>query len=239
MKYLAIILFSISQVMAGSWLRYSTDYCTESKSSDLSRANGNKCKDGSVSFDQPGALGMGGYEGKCGQTMAANIFYGVCSVALSPKNYWDVIMNDVTPGSHPRTVTSGLNSAFNKYKAYCPSGQGISAWYIKLGNAKNFIQRIKEYLKPMYSSPGMLELYRNGERRLRNPVGALIKAPGDEVHWVTVVDQIQKNGQCHFVVNHWSNQYELPCTKLAEWSGNLSSYGVLLRPYQVVTFKKR
>ncbi len=59
------------------------------------------CKDGTVSYEQPKSTGLGGWEGKCGQTAAANIVYGMCNVPSDPRNQSGTYMRDFTPGVAP------------------------------------------------------------------------------------------------------------------------------------------
>lgn len=220
-----------------AWNNYLVDYCSEPViDSELSSAKGKLCRDGSVSYIQPESRGAGGYEGKCGHTLAANMIYTICSQVTAPSGHWESQLGDITPGVRPRTLSSGLNRAFSTFRSNCPYGD-TRAYTIKLGNAKNFVSKVSAYLKPIYNSPNVREVYRNGERRLRNPVGVLLKNPESQAHWVMVIDETQKNGKCHYIVNHWSRQFEIPCETLAKWSGDLQIYGIFLRPYQVVTFK--
>ena len=81
-----------------------------------------KCPDGSTSFQQPDSQGIGGWEGKCGQTAASNILKMHCGENISPKSvghYFD----DSTPGVYPDTAAKGLNRLFSLFEAKMSEGK--------------------------------------------------------------------------------------------------------------------
>lgn len=224
------------------WSHYIVDSCEQYNTlvtnEDNIRETGlRRCKDNSVSFVQPPSRGLNGWEGKCGQTFASNAFYTMCKVAVSPAKYFDGVLRDFTPGVRPGTLRTGMARTFKKNANHCPTAQG--RWsYFTLGNTKNYIKRVKEWLIPNYSHPNLLAINRFGKSYFRNPVAALIQNPGGNyIHWVNIIDILESENTCKFIVNHWDNQYEVPCTKIAEWAKKVGkTYPIILKSYSVVKF---
>lgn len=226
-----------------SWALYKTDNCIRYNLSianeDALRAQGlRRCEDNTVSFVQPPSRGAGGWEGKCGHTFGANAIYSICKKAVDPDQYFGGVFSDITPGVRPGTLRKGMGRSFRREGESCPQKQ--AKWiYYKLGNSKNYIKRIKQFLIPNYSHPNLSTISRNGQTYQRNPVATLIQNPGKGkyLHWVTVVDMLEDENACYFVVNHWDNQYQVPCSDLASWSGQVGrSYPIILKSYAVVSF---
>ena len=223
------------------WFHYQTDKCQNNTSEDQVHASKglNRCADGSVSFTQPPSRGAGGWEGRCGHTMATNMLYTICNVAVKPDTYFGPLFKDVTPGVRPGTLARGISRAFKLNEDFCPERSEASWYTIKLGNSRNFVNRVNEYLEPKYSHRSQTYITRDGRSYFRNPVGVLIQNPNSKMlHWVLVVDQIENYGVCNYVVNHWGKQFEVPCSKLAEWSGKVGkTYPLILKSYQVVSLR--
>jgi hypothetical protein len=224
-----------------SWSTFLSDSCTMyyrhvTNEDELRQIGLRRCKDGSISFVQPDSDGWNGWEGKCGQTAASNSLFHMCQKGLDPDKYIDPYLRDRTPGVRPNTLQKGLNRISNKHKDTCPTTQRWIASY--LGNQANFIAKLKQHLIPNYSHGNLIQLQRNGEEKLRQPVIVLVQNPGGNyLHWVTVVD-VMDQGQCHFVVNHWDNQYLIPCKTLAQWSGKVGkTYPIILKSYSTVTYR--
>lgn len=244
MKFILILMtISTFALAEPDWYTYRTDSCDSPSEQDDYRYRHTglrRCRDGSVSFVQPPSVGAGGWEGRCGHTMAANMLYTICNKAVHPVNFFGPLLRDVTPGVKPATMSSGLNRAFfGQFEDICPDRREASWWYIKLGNHSNFLRRVKEYLRPVYSHRSQTRITRDGREYFRNPVGVLIQNPNSKIlHWVMVIDEVERYGQCYFVVNHWDSQFEVPCNKLAEWSGKVGkTYPLILKSYQVVVMK--
>lgn len=236
--------FKTSQPLwAENWNLYKTDSCTlynkaNSNEEELRDLGLRRCQDNSVSFVQPESTGAGGWEGKCGQTFGANSLYSICGLAVDPNSYFNPYFKDLTPGVRPGTLTKGMHSIFKRNSQNCPTGK--NTWvYSKLGNNNNFIQKLKQYLVPKYSHQNQIQINRGGQTYLRNPIGVLIQNPGGKyLHWVTVIDVLSDANACRFVVNHWDNQYQLPCEKLASWSGQVGkTYPIVLKSYSTVVYK--
>lgn len=190
---------------SGSFNEYKVEKCLR-VSGDL-----NHCLDQTISYTQPKSTGINGYEGKCGQTAAANIASMLCEENFSPIRI-DKVFKDVTPGVHPRTLVRGLNRIVNKSQN-CLSQKKFKLVYAN--NEQNYIQQIS-----MSDSP----------------VAILIRNPGGQVlHWVTIVDTFYNNHECKFTINHWGGQYVVPCKIIARWSrGVKDSYGAVLRQYTLI-----
>ncbi|MBD64680.1 MAG: hypothetical protein CME62_05710 [Halobacteriovoraceae bacterium] len=224
------------------WESFKTDDCevynTQNSNEDELRARGfRRCKDNSVSFIQPKSRGLGGWEGKCGQTFGANTVYYTCKKIVTPAKYFKRFFRDITPGVHPQTLSRGLNEVFQTLKG-CPEFSKVQ-WSSKhAGHTEGFIAQVKQHIIPRYSHINQLQISRNGKTYLRNPVAALIVNPGAEyLHWVAIVDVVTKKNQCHFVVNHWDNQYTVPCYRLAEWSRSVGRmYPIILNSYTFVSY---
>lgn len=219
------------------WNYYKIDECTlrdeNVKNERQLRDIGlRRCRDGSVSFIQPNSEGWNGWEGKCGQTAAANTLFHFCRVAKDPNQYIDEYLSDLTPGVLPKTLRKGLSSIFSKF-SFCANVEFRSKSF---RTNDNFISFVKQKIIPNMSHPRMLTITRDGLQRLRQPVLVLVQNPGTKyLHWVTIIDQIDRNRTCNFIVNHWDAQYMVPCTDLANWSKNVGrTYPLILKSLSVV-----
>jgi hypothetical protein len=225
-----------------SWKDYQTDTCNmydrNVKNEDELRATGlRRCRDGSVSFVQPKSDGWNGWEGKCGHTAASNTLYHICRKAMDPEVYMSKFLSDVTPGVLPRTLKKGITKVFEENKLDCPSKNTWS--YSKLKNENNFLKNVKQFIFPKYSHPNLNTINRNGKNYFRNPIMSLVQNPGGNyLHWVTIVDIVSKKDSCEFVVNHWDNQYQVPCKVFSQWSKKVGrTYLGILKSYSTVTFQ--
>lgn len=234
-------LFSLEK-LTSPWNVYKSDACTVRDSYVLNeqamRDLGlRRCRDNSVSFVQPKSEGWNGWEGKCGQTAAANTLFHYCRIAKDPDSYVGEYMGDITPGVRPGTLRKGMNKLFKKFSS-CGNFEFEKKSFRK---RDDYISYIKQKLISQNIYPSTLTIMRNNESRLRQPVITLIQNPGSKyLHWVSVVDQIDLNNQCHFIVNHWDDQYTVPCNDLADWSYDVGrSYPVILRSYSLVAIKNR
>lgn len=225
-----------------TWELYLTDKC-EIAYLDLDtevdlRARGlRRCEDNSISFVQPKARGIGGWEGKCGQTYGANTVFSLCKKSVDPASYFTKYLRDLTPGVRPKTLERGMSSVFSKLDALCPNSLG--SWsYSASRDKESYIDDIKQRLLPRFSHPRLLEIKRYNKTYQRVPVGVLIQNPGGKyLHWVTVVDVLEDRNSCEFIINHWDNQYQLPCDKLASWAYDVGvSYPIILKSYSIVSF---
>lgn len=223
------------------WNIYKTDDCSQRATyvvneTELRNLGLRRCRDNSVSFIQPNSDGWNGWEGKCGQTAAANSLFHYCRVAKDPNSYIDEYLRDITPGVRPGTLKRGMNKLFKKF----PNCGEFKFQKYALKTREDFIALIKQKLIPKNNYPNILSLERNGQMRSRQPVMTLIQNPGGKyLHWVTVFDMVEINNQCNFIVNHWDNQYTVPCNDLADWSYDVGrSYPVILRSYSLVTIQE-
>ncbi|HAZ11332.1 MAG: hypothetical protein A2X86_20360 [Bdellovibrionales bacterium GWA2_49_15] len=225
-----------------SWSSYYADACEVSynhirNEQELRNLNMRRCDDGTVSFLQPDSEGWFGNEGKCGQTAASNVLYMYCGLAGHPNWYSNRFLSDVTPGVRPGTLENGLNTIFNEESA-CPGG----TWRIQVGSSYNdFLSKIEAGLTPKFNHKGLITRSRgSGEKVKRSPVVALLRSPGSRgLHWVTITDILNRGtNSCQLVLNHWDDQYIVPCHKFGAWSwGVYDSYAVLFDAYTILTFE--
>jgi len=204
---------------------------------ELRKNNLRRCNDGTVSFVQPSSEGWWGAEGKCGQTAVSNIIYMFCKRAAHPKTYVDHYLGDITPGVRPGTLTDGLNDIFNKLEG-CPS----TDWDTEVeNNETNYINQIARSLKTNKSLPNLVKRKRkDGTEIYRRPVSLLIRVPSSKkgLHWVTAVDLVRSKNSCNIFINHWDDQYKVPCNLMAKWSRGVgASFGLILDSYTIVKAK--
>ena len=211
------------------WSSYHIDSCQSAN-----RSGFKVCKDRSPSFFQPPSRGAGGWEGKCGQTFGANALYTICQQKVDPDVYFEKYFRDLTPGVRPGTLVKGLNKIFSKNSCL----EGTKKWSKKsYRDELDYITAIKSRLIPNYSAKNLITLNRDGLEFKRNPVAALIENPGGNyLHWVMIVDIISRPNSCELIVNHWDNQYKVPCDIFSEWSYNVGkSYPVILKSYTLIS----
>src|SRR5690606_11458987 len=143
----------------------------------------------------------------------------------------DPFMKDITPGVLPRTLTRGLNKILSQHKDHCPQGK----WKINHArNEKDYIKKLEENLRPKVQISTINVLNRDGKAITTTPVMTLIVNPGSGkyLHWVTVLDLERKNDKCDLYINHWSNQYKVPCDTFAKWAGKVGkAYPVVLKSF--------
>lgn len=225
------------------WENFKTDRCqmfnTAIENEDELRALGlRRCQDNTISYVQPKSVGTGGWEGKCGQTFGANSIYSLCAVGVNPTTYFKRFFRDLTPGVRPSTLKRGMNKIAKQLGTDCFNK--TRNWHYKAAlSSIDYINSIENYLKIKMSLPTQIEIERFGETYFRNPVGALIKNPGGNyLHWVSIVDIIRDSNQCELIVNHWDNQYQVPCDTFSTWSENVGvTYPIILKSYSLITYK--
>ena len=193
-----------------------------------------RCLDQTVSFVQPKSRGVEGWEGKCGQTSAANMLYMHCRLVQSPEAF-DRVMGDVTPGVHPRTLRRGLKKVYSQYSDHCPDHK----WSKSASNGfSQFVAQGDGQLRAIDFRNSISRRRENGDLVIRSPLASLIRTPGSKtLPWVTIVD-IQgqlNNSSCKMIINHWDDQFEVPCSKMGAWSKGVSeTYPVILKKYTLV-----
>lgn len=234
-----------SQSDKSSWKMYKVDDCLMANIYDEQEMKAReigfrRCRDGSISFVQPPARGVGGWEGKCGQTFGANTLYSLCQKKVDPAQYFQSVFRDITPGVRPGILRRGMQKIFDSLGHDCPTDLGLWS-YQTAKSDKNFISRIKTLNQPKFSHPNMISINRSGETVFRNPVGVLVQNPGGSyLHWVTIIDTLsgQDQDSCEMIVNHWDNQYQVPCSVIANWSYRVGrTYPIILKSYSIVSFK--
>lgn len=182
------------------------------------------CKDGSVSFKQPSSTGWQGWNGYCGETAASNVLYMSCSMITSPIGYCNAYTDDVTPGTRPSSLASGLNRMFDDNKSTCPKGKWKT--YNDVDSPREYIDYLVGGLE---SYQGIKRLRSNGKKIDRSPFPIMIEVPpkgSKGLHWVTVIDvegfdktkNLYLQDNCQVTINHWSDQYKVPCERLSAWA---------------------
>jgi hypothetical protein len=185
-----------------------------------------RCTDGTVSYEQPDSTGINGYNGYCGETSASNVLYMQCRVFSNPETYSNRFTQDITPGTRPANLKKGLNNMFDNWDDNCPEGRWQS-----YNGADSPEQYINYLIGGLQEEHGTIQRKRSdGTRVRRAPFPVMIQVPpkgGKGLHWVTVVDvegwegsgtQVENQENCNAVINHWGDQYKVPCHRLASWA---------------------
>jgi hypothetical protein len=177
------------------------------------------CKDASLSAEQGDSWGVGGWEGRCGQTAATNVlYYSICQ-SLSPSlrktgecSREEGVFNDATPGVHPSTMASDYNDflALNKCKEK----------KITHGTKTNTL--IDKYLDGEVT---LEAVYQHQEAIVTQAIKASPKYPtmfmievpgGSELHWVTATDVVTVNNVSYVKLDHWGRQFQYPLRDFAK-----------------------
>lgn len=194
----------------------------------------NRCADGSVSYEQPDStsfLGIDNWNGYCGETSAANTMFMHCRVYANPTEYVNRFTKDITPGTLAGSLTRGLNKMYNEWPKDCPKGE----WRHHSG-ADSPEQYISFLERGLSREGGSFERRRqDGTKIRRSPVPIMIEVPNQNkaLHWVTLVDiqgldkdtNLADQNSCFATINHWGNQYDVPCYRLARWAKNTKKGG--------------
>ncbi|OUR94182.1 hypothetical protein A9Q84_17930 [Halobacteriovorax marinus] len=219
-------------------------FCNEKIAMKGITAQAWRCKDGSITYDQPKSTGIGGYNGFCGETAASNILHMHCGLMASPTKYCNSFTKDFTPGTRAGSLKTGLNSMFKENKPLCPEGKWES--YSSSGSPEEYIQYLLGGLKQKSNftrtrdSKGKVKIF---------PFPIMIEVPpvgSKGLHWVTVLDVIgykkgkdlEKQTGCEVMINHWGDQYKVPCTRLALWAkrSGCGAAGMVCGEYPRVKF---
>jgi len=229
----------------GSFNTYYHDGCNKVASNiqneqELREIGLRRCEDGTVSYVQPDAEGFQGYEGKCGQTAAANLMYSYCKIIVKPETYANSYLSDYSPGVRPDTMRYGMNNMFKSNYPNCPSAYSKKWHYYSYDTSKEYINAIERGLSaPVGNSHKIKRTRADGTKIFRTPVALLIRSPGGQIlHWITAVDVVRINNKCEILVNHWDDQYKVPCHIISKWSRGVgNSYGDILDSYTIIKFK--
>lgn len=225
------------------WSDYKTDGCLEEIDNQGIDTQLYRCKDGTIVHRQPESTGIGGWNGYCGETAMANINYMFCGMISSPDKYCHNYTRDGTPGTRPGVLKNVMNDYFDSHPS-CPDG----VWedYYESSTAEDYIA----YLRGGLKDGGITTRKVNGKEKKITPFPILLDSfplGGSDRHWVTVVDvegfegsdvSLTDQDNCKVVVNHWANQYKVPCHRLAkaaEYSGN-GAVGLVTGSYPRVKF---
>lgn len=208
-----------------------------------------RCADGSISYSQPKGkrrvpgrivdylmdqldlrdkldLPFDTTEGLCGPTAGANLFHMYCNMMSRVRNYIYPFMDDTAPGVGINSLRNGLNAIFRRPHANdCPDGR----W--KRYSAPNKAQYMKSLKDALRQTDARRITQTTGRVVYRSPVATLINTDPDEgsiqLHWVTVTDIEEENGQCTVFANTWRDQYRVDCEDFANYASAMLSYDVI------------
>ena len=203
----------------------------------------NLCEDNSISYKQPDSEGIGGWEGKCGQTAAANLMRMHCGLNKPPESLKSYF-NDSTPGVQPTTLKRGLNTLLSIFSPTCPKG----GWEVIESTDRNsFLKTVSLSLKRdsvgtyLWTGFKRRRILKNGSGKTvssrkisTSPVAVLISSDGDKksLHWITVVDMYWYEGVCRMIYNTWQEQHEASCHAVSNWASNTNLLNI--KPFTVV-----
>jgi len=229
--------FLLLALLSSSLFAQRTDYCSEKVTNSDHMLKGLKyCKDQSTSFKQPDGTGINGYEGRCGQTSAANVTFYYCKQALHPVIDINSFFSDPGPGVAPRTLRDGLNDIFKSSHRSCPQNGNWKRVSYKDSSA--YIKGIESGLNAKVEFKHKLRRYRSdGKLAFTTPIPVLI-AQGSYLHWVTIIDLVKTGKECKVVYVDQGTQSEVSCDSMAK-----SSYEVgrmwypLLNSYTLIKYE--
>jgi hypothetical protein len=169
---------------------------------------GYTCGDGTLSAEQGNSWGVGGWEGRCGQTAATNVLYSLCG-KISPSlrkrgvcSREDGVFNDVLPGVLPSTMAADYNEflSLNACTERTVSSRRVENAKLKdfYDNRSSLSQVIEEQMKMVTSA--LL--------KSTHPTMFMIETTdGPGLHWVTVTGSEDRGGKKFLKINHWGGQY--------------------------------
>jgi len=181
------------------------------------KLKGYTCNDGTLSAEQGDSWGMGGWEGRCGQTAATNVLYSLCG-KVSPSlrrmgacSREDGVFNDALPGVHPSTMAGDYNDflSLNDCSERKVTGQRVENAKLDdfYDNRADLTQVIDEQVRMVASAIS----------KSSHPTMFMIEVPGGpELHWVTVTGVVEKDGKKFLKINHWGSQYQYPIEDFAK-----------------------
>lgn len=182
-----------------------------------------KCRDTTISFEQPDAADPIGWEQKCGPTAAANILAMRCLGKALTVAEADAFGYDNTPGWRPDTIISALNSAYYYHRAsrgratVCPKG----AWKQVYSFSKaDFIADIKKSIGFVPGTGGITRVRTDGSTIQMSPIPVFTQAGVLGMHWVTLVDMTDNATDrfgCNAIINTWGAQKTMTCEQLVDY----------------------
>jgi hypothetical protein len=183
-----------------------------------------RCKDGSISFNQPASTGSMGWNGFCGETSISNVLKMTCGENWHPDGTIHSLAADFTPGTRP----SSLEYVLNELAPRSDCKEKSWTYYNTADSDREYIESIIDGLK---SKTLFTRTREDGTRITRAPVPTLVKMDGSKtLHWITIVDVIGydakqplwTNPNCYAVANQWGQQYKIPCSHLASMAEDVS-----------------
>lgn len=219
-------------------------FCHEKIAMKKVTAQAWRCKDGTITYDQPDSTGINGYNGFCGETAASNVLHMHCGLMASPTKYCNAYTSDLTPGTRPGSLRDGLNTMFDENKPLCPKGK----WEVY--SSSDTPEEYIEYIRGGLIAKSTFTRKRDDKSKIqRFPFPIMIEVPpkgSKGLHWVTVVDvtgykpgkKLTEQNKCEVMINHWGDQYKVPCSRLANWAkrSGCGAAGLVCGEYPRVKF---
>jgi hypothetical protein len=211
--------------------------CALSKDPLLSSLGVMVCDDNTISFKQPPSPDEWGYEGKCGQTAAANVLAAYCKNYFHPHNDLNRYFSDITPGVNPQSLRLGLNQLFYNLPS-CPRDFSWSTHNYR--SEKYFLLGLSNGLQLKLGNNYIRERLReDGSKVRRTPVIVLESSDGKTLHWVTIVDMIKTHDKCQVIINDHGRQRKDSCEKQAARAKKVEEVlGGIFHPYKLIKLKQ-
>ncbi len=132
-----------------------------------------QCHDNTYTIGmQPGSRST--YNGVCGPTVGVSMMAGFCGKAYNPYDAQELgYFEDITPGTRPGTMASGLNRLFREHIRSCPRGRWVTYGET---DGYRFLNKSLNRMKSQRSK------YRKA------PFVALVRSTGKGLHYFSVVD---------------------------------------------------
>ena len=200
------------------------------------------CSDGSRAYVQPYSeqrAFIDGYEGRCGQTTAANLFKMHCNKDLYSPNLLNGYFNDITPGVRPATLADGLNKIFDRNHISCPFSGRWSVY--EATDEADFLDLINKGLGQINYGGRKWQSFKRKRIQVmaeRSPLAVLVipswGEKGKSLHWITIVDMYFLKNTCYMIYNDDGYQFKTTCKRVA----NMASKTLLgpISPYTVIKF---
>ncbi|MBY0515559.1 MAG: hypothetical protein K2P81_01535 [Bacteriovoracaceae bacterium] len=180
---------------------------------------GYTCPDKTLSAEQGSSWGVGGWEGRCGQTAATNLLYSLCG-HLSPSlvktgecSREDSAFNDITPGVMPTTMAEDYNDFLQ--------ANGCAKKKVTHGYRPNTL--VEQYFEGKVTLAQTMKVQESAIEAVvkegnPHPTMFMIEVPGSkELHWISLEKvYTDAKGVKTVKVNHWGSQYDYPLSEVAK-----------------------
>jgi hypothetical protein len=178
---------------------------------------GYTCGDGTLSAEQGNSWGVGGWEGRCGQTAATNVLYTLCK-KVSPSlrkmgvcSREDGVFNDVLPGVLPSTMAADYNEFLSLNDC---SERTVTNHRVENAKLKDFYENRSDLSQVLQEQVKMVT---SALAKSPHPTMFMIEtSDGPGLHWVTVTGPEERDGKKFLKINHWGGQYFYPLEDFAK-----------------------